>query len=289
MILFVCNLTTIDFSWLDPLRGLVGESLIVDISLTGELDEQSMVMDFSLVKKEIKKYLDASVDHALVFPLRNPRITYTHYAEHADVMLFSDAGKTVCFVSGPAASFLPIDAASIDTTELTKWLNKKIKYFLPANIVDAAITLRYEDNAGNYYHYAHGLKKHDGNCQRIAHGHRSIIQIFINSKRDAYWEQYWAERWKDSYLMSENDVVAVSQLSVRAQALYHDKLLASAYTSSQGYFEILLSHEQVEILPGDTTIERIGCFIKQEIGRLDPKSGNVTVHAFEGIGKGARV
>ncbi|WP_050541959.1 hypothetical protein [Pantoea agglomerans] len=89
--------------------------------------------------------------------------------------------------------------------------------------------------------------------------------------------------------MSENDVVAVSQLSVRAQALYHDKLLASAYTSSQGYFEILLSHEQVEILPGDTTIERIGCFIKQEIGRLDPKSGNVTVHAFEGIGKGAQV
>lgn len=73
-------------------------------------------------------------------------------------MLFSDAGKTVCFVSGPAASFLPIDAASIDTTELAKWLNKKIKDFLPANIVDAAITLRYEDNAGNYYHYAHGLK-----------------------------------------------------------------------------------------------------------------------------------
>ncbi|QDY44365.1 6-carboxytetrahydropterin synthase [Candidatus Pantoea soli] len=289
MVLFVCNLTTIDFSWLDPLRGLVGESLIVDVSLTGELDEQSMVMDFSLVKKEIKKYLDASVDHALVLPLRNPRVTCTCCAERVDVMLFSDAGKVDCFVSGPAASFLPIDAASIETTELEKWLNKKIKEILPANIDDAAITLRHEEHAGYYYHYAHGLKKHAGNCQRIAHGHRSTIQIFINDKRDAYWEKYWAERWKNSYLMSENDVVAASQLSAKAQAVYHDKLLASAYTSSQGYFEILLSHEQVEILPDDTTVERIGCFIKQEIGRLNPQLGHVTVHAFEGVGKGARI
>ena len=289
MVLFVCNLTTIDFSWLDPVRGLVGESLIVDVSLTGELDEQSMVVDFSLVKKEIKKYLDASVDHALVIPLRNQRVTYTHSAERADVMLFSDVGKINCFVSGPAASFLPIDVASIDTTELEKWLNKRIKDILPDNIAEAAVTLRHEENTGHYYHYAHGLKKHGGNCQRIAHGHRSNIQIFINNKRDAFWEKYWAERWKDSYLMSENDVVAASQLSARAQALYHATLLASAYNSSQGYFEIMLSHDQVEILPGDTTVERIGCFIKQEIGRLDPTFSNVTVHAFEGVGKGVRI
>lgn len=289
MVLFVCNLTTIDFSWLDPVRGLVGESLIVDVSLTGELDEQSMVMDFSRVKKEIKTFLDASVDHAVVIPLRNPRITYKQSGERADVMLCTDAAKVDVFVSGPAKSFLPIEAASVSEAILEKWLNRKIKEMLPANIAEAAVTLRHEESAGHYYHYAHGLKKHTGNCQRIAHGHRSTIRVFVDGKRDASWEKYWAERWQDSYLMSEQDIVPASQLSDKAQALCHDALLASAYTSSQGKFELLLPHARVEILPGDTTIERIGCFIQQEIRCLNPELDKVTVHAFEGVGKGARV
>ena len=45
--LFVKHLTVIDFSFLDPIRGVVGESLIVDIALSGPLNHEGMVLDFS--------------------------------------------------------------------------------------------------------------------------------------------------------------------------------------------------------------------------------------------------
>ena len=46
--LFVNKLTNIDFSYLDPKEGLVGESWLLDIQLAGSLNEEGMVLDFGL-------------------------------------------------------------------------------------------------------------------------------------------------------------------------------------------------------------------------------------------------
>lgn len=289
MELFVNNLTIIDFSFLDFTRGLVGESLIVDVCVQGKLDSHSMVMDFSLVKKVIREYLDATIDHALVVPLKNKNVSFVQHGSTGEATLYTDEGSMDCFISGPSESFYPIPAETIDKNALEKWLKTKISERLPDNVSGFTLMLREQHIAGNYYHYAHSLKKHAGNCQRIAHGHRSAIIIFVDGERSASWEMFWAERWRDCYLMSEEDVVDSEQLSARAQKLCNPKFIASAYTASKGRYEILLRHEHVEILPCDTTIERIAAYIKQEIGYLQPELKDVSVYAFEGIEKGAHV
>ena len=64
--LFVNKLTNIDFSFLDPYQGLVGESWLLDIQLDGSLNEEGMVLDFGLVKKAVREYVDTVIDHCLV-------------------------------------------------------------------------------------------------------------------------------------------------------------------------------------------------------------------------------
>lgn len=62
MKLFVRDLTVIDASYLCLQRGMVGESWLVDIELTGSLSEMSMLLDFARVKKNLKAIIDAEVD-----------------------------------------------------------------------------------------------------------------------------------------------------------------------------------------------------------------------------------
>lgn len=74
MKLFVKDLTVIDSSYLCERRGMVGESWLVDIEMSGELNEMSMLLDFGRVKKLIKSIIDDEVDHKLLVPTECPLV-----------------------------------------------------------------------------------------------------------------------------------------------------------------------------------------------------------------------
>lgn len=289
MQLFVNDLTVIDFSYLCPERGMVGESWIVDIILDGRLNEQSMVLDFGRVKKQIKRIIDSAVDHKLAVPAEHSFTRVTHNLDDDTMWVdFMRPNGGSIHLYCPADAFAFIDAEAVTMTSITDYLRAVIKRELPENVDAIQLQLRAEDIPGAFYHYTHGLKKHDGNCQRIAHGHRSRLYVAIDGHRHAAIEQHWAQQWRDIYLGSQEDIVTVAQLerSVAAAVINNDSHVCYSYRADQGLFELAIPRRENYVIPTDSTVECIAAYLAQQIKREHPQA-LVQVTGFEGVGKGA--
>ncbi|MFO6424745.1 6-carboxytetrahydropterin synthase [Motilimonas sp. KMU-193] len=287
MKLFVKSLTVIDSSYLDTKRGMVGESYQVDVELDGQLNDQNMLLDFSLVKKQIKGIIDEVVDHKLIVP--TDVVGFACEGSEQQTITFPLNSGEAIVLNGPAEAYCLLPAADVNLVALTEYLEQVILSRLPENITGLKITLSHETILTPFYHYSHGLKKHDGNCQRIAHGHRSRLDIFIDDVWNEALVANWCEQWRDIYLGSQEDVVSLAQLSIVLPADANaDDYVGYQYTSSQGLFELIMPTQLCDIVPLDTTIESLTQYLCQQIKQQYPNN-KVKVMGYEGIGKGAIV
>jgi len=274
--LFVNHLTVADFAYLDSARGLVGESWIVDIELEGDLDEQSMVLDFGAVKKRIKRAIDDSIDHTLVVPLQAEGLQWEPHEQHTR-LLFPSALGAIEHV-GPPCAVSPLDCAEITTDSAARTLESLLMPLMPESVHALRITLRPERIDGAFYHYSHGLRKHDGACQRIAHGHRSRLVVELDGQRQTEWERDIALAWTDVYLGVREDITAQANGRLRF-----------AYDAPEGHFELALPEHCVDILDTDSTVECIASTLDARIRQRAelPSDARLRVCAFEGVDKGA--
>lgn len=284
MQLFVNDLTVMDFSYLCPLRGMVGESWIVDLILHGDLDEQNMVLDFGKVKKQVKRIIDDTVDHKLVVPTEYQGTEAIHI-DGTDYMKvsFTQESEQKIEIACPDDAFCFIDADKVEMEDVIIHLASVIKPQLPANVKKVELSLRTEDISGFYYHYTHGLKKHDGNCQRIAHGHRSKIQIFENGMKSPRLEKIWSSQWQDIYIATTEDKVSSEQLRYID---CHEDQVAYQYQASQGQFELVMPKQAVYEMDVDTTVELIAQHIA-DLLKSENSDNDYKVVAYEGVAKGA--
>lgn len=277
MHLFVDNLTNVDFSYLDTDRGVVGETWLANIVLEGTLDEQGMVCDFGIVKKTIRHFLDTYIDHCLVVAAQSPAADITQTEQTIDVRWQYQQSYLHCI--SPNQAICLIDTANITPESVADWSIKQLRKLLPDTIDRIALTFTPEPIEQHFYHYTHGLKKHLGNCQRIAHGHRSTIEIYRDDKRDSSLEAIWCKQWKDIYIGTRSDLInTVQQKGVD----YHH----FAYDSEQGHFAITLPANHCYLIDTDSTVELIASHIADTLKKQHPDA-SITVKAFEGIGKGA--
>ena len=269
--LFVNDLTNIDCSILHPERGLIGASWATDIELSGELDEQSMVFDFAKVKQTIKRIIDQEIDHKLLVPIKYSGLSieqknnlHLTFINHNDEKIKHES---------PYEAVCQLNTENVTRSNIIEYLTERILNALPNNVTGLKISLREENTTGNYFSYSHGLKKHDGNCQRIAHGHRSQIQIWHEETRNDQLEKSIATDWQDIYLGSQEDITEQTSNDI-----------TFAYRTKQGDFSLSLPKTRIHIMPNDSTVECIAEYIALKVFS-DTK--NLKVKAFEGIGKGA--
>ena len=176
---------------------------------------------------------------------------------------------------------------------------------MPANIINIKLNLEEEIIPSDKYifHYTHGLKDHYGNCQRLFHGHRNTVDIYVNgllcpeSEREltqtilsnhvhfCFWEN----------VTNQDEIIKACQTSL-PEGLYSEvPQVHISYKASQGQFNGSLPGSTVYFLQEESTVENLAIhFAKkmkhlQESQRPRNKRKQITVHAYEGIGKGAQV
>lgn len=271
MSLFVNQLSHIDVSLWCSKRGLVGCSWQVDAVLDGELGEDGMLFDFGEVKPWIKGTLDGGLDHTLLVPTQAPGVS------------ISDCHEGICIrtttpypmeVRGPKEAFSLLPWHSITLQAVAEHLSHQLTEQRPTNVDRVTLLLSEETIDGAAYGYSHGLKRHTGNCQRIAHGHRSRLCIWQQGERQAELEQQWATWLDNRYLLEQADI-----------AEQENGTLTCRYQAAQGSFAITLPQPLCTVLPGPTTVENIARWLAKEVAI---QSGQATrIQAFEGVNKGA--
>ena len=273
MSLFVHGLSALDVSWWCAERGLIGASWHLDLVLDGELSEEGMLLDFKEVKPWIKHYVDGTLDHTLLVPTKMAGVSVTECREGLCVRFMLPWPMEI---RAPRQAFTLLPWKVISAERIGHYLSQQLMKRPPSRVSDIQLTLREESIPERFYFgYSHGLKHHTGNCQRIAHGHRSRLYIWRDGALDEALIQHWCAKLANTYMLTREDCIGPED----------GETLALAYDASQGHFRMRLPRDRAVVLPTGTTVELIAQWIADETALMH--SGRIRVQAFEGISKGA--
>ncbi len=276
--LFVKNLTVIDCSYLDIDHGLRGMSWQVDINLFGNLDNQGMIFDFGLVKKLLKQHIDNQFDHKFLIPANASGLTLTENDNQAAIYWQKSNWGSISHQS-PKQAITILPTGIISSEILARQLEKSSMAILPSNVGKIQIQLIPELIDGPCFQYSHGLKKHLGACQRIAHGHRSRLEIYRDNVLDQELTKKWCDSWKNSYIATREDLKEEHVID----GILHYYF---SYSAQEGDFSLTLPQSCCYLLDSESTIEHIAQHLLEKV-QLDGPDHQWDINVFEGIGKGA--
>lgn len=295
--LFYENVTVLDYAYLDDHHGPVGNSLIVNVELIGQTGDDGVLYDFSNAKSKVKEIIDRDCDHRLVVPRGISKTkdgkVYTDYE-------FGYSRSSLEYTC-PEDGICEIPYSHVSYANLSSYLEEIVLKEMPKNVISVKVGLTQEESDDNacYFHYTHGLKDHYGNCQRLFHGHRSTLKVFVNGEREeeiedsicrdtlsgnihfAYWENVSNKNeLLNSMGLKYDDILPEGRLENIPNVVL-------SYNSSQGSFLATINPSSVYFLNQETTVENLSIHFAELIKSSLDDRDKVSVYAFEGIGKGA--
>lgn len=269
--LFVEHVTHIDCGLLDPERGLVGTTWLIDAKMSGTPGDDGMLFDFGPAKEMLKRDIDARLDHRLLVPCNAPELTHD-----GDTLVYTTRNGERIEYLGPEAAVARFEAPAITAELIEMQLAATLSAELPANVTALTLNLREEAIDGPAYNYCHGLKAHDGACQHLAHGHRARLDIAVDGRDSPVYSAAWAGHWQDIFIGHRADLVSAE----------NDRRYRFAYRGERGEFALTLDAARCVLLDGPATVENIAAHIAGRLAQAEP-GHEFTVRACEGVGKGA--
>jgi hypothetical protein len=169
-------------------------------------------------------------------------------------------------------------------------LATRAQKLLPKNVASIRFTLRADERflTDANFRYTHGLRFHDGNCQRLLHGHRNPIEVWQDSQRLPEWEAKLAEEWSDAHFVAAPTLRNRDALDL-PMGMRQRQLPGKAeiqYSAPQGAFAASLPASRIVLLDCEPSIENIARTGHEFLTRAGLK-GAFTVRAYEGLNKGA--
>ena len=291
--LFIQDVDRIDCALFDPALGIVGQSWHVDVEVSGALDPNGFVYDFTHLKKLVKHVLKSTLDHALLIPVMSKQV---FYQEAADGELWTLKAKarltgldTEIQYSCPKGAVYPIRSVTITPAIIERECARLIRHRLPESVHGIEVKLRREDAepTAAFFNYTHGIPGHEGLCQRLFHGHRSRIEIHVGDERRPDLEHYIAREVFDSMIHIATPEQVVGGGAVAGRKPDSKDAVKLAYSGSFGRYECIIPANKVFFVGQETSIECITRELARHIADIEPTILPIKVSCWEGIGKGA--
>lgn len=291
--LFYKNVTVLDYAYLDDHLGVVGDALKVHVEFIGKTDEEGVVYDFSYAKKKVKEIIDRDCDHRLVVPkglvekVGDDRLKFNYSFGLNDMPIEYEC---------PAEGICELPSFHVNKTTIASHLENLILAEMPDTVSAIKLTLEDEvfEDGKPTFHYSHGLKEHYGNCQRLFHGHKNTVDVFVNGVERWDLEDYLATelfkncihfcKWEN--VQNKEEILPLLKNKAPLGRFPEIPRVQIAYTSGQGEFKGSLPGSEVFFMTEESTVENLSMLfakiIKEKVG--DEK---VMVRAYEGVAKGA--
>lgn len=291
--LFVKDICQIDCAMLDPSLGVVGQSWHVDLSVSGVLDENGFVVDFSPLKAMTKQVLKESVDHSLLLPVGSQSVQFRDCENGESWRMRSRprnaATEQIWDYECPMGAVLPIRAVAIKGNVVEQEIARILRHRISERVRHISITLREEKTASTEatYRYTHGIRGHEGLCQRLLHGHRSKIEVFIGEERRPDLEHFVAREVFGSNVHIATPEQVVSGPVEIGQRSKSEEPVTLAYRGTLGAYKLVLPASRIFFVEKETSVERIAMEVAKLLKREENPREKLRVVCYEGINKGA--
>jgi len=291
---FIKELTNLDCAIFDPSQGIVGQSWHVDVVVHGALNDLGFVYDFSHLKSLVRQSLKDSIDHALVIPVGSKNVDFTEgdngecWKLHARCRI----NNNNCHweYDCPKGAVYPIRCTTITTKAISQEINRLMRHRLPDTVSKVEVQLREEDSEPTeaFFRYTHGISGHEGLCQRLFHGHRSRIEVFVDEERRADLEHYVARDLFGNgiHVVTPSQVLNQGSLEIGSRGTTNDPIDLS-YTSTLGTYSAKIPANQIFVVENETSIECISRQLALTIKKKEGGNSRIKVQVYEGIRKGA--